>query len=199
MATALIPTRRPLPAADLHRITVDQYHRMMTSGAITTADRCELIHGLLVEKPRINPPHAYAIARLTRRLFPLAGDSVVRVQLPITLSDSEPEPDFVLAGGTDEDYADRHPGPKDVLLVVEVSDSSLDDDQGTKLRMYAAEKLPVYWIVNIPDRRVEVYTQPRGGKAPTYRTRADYAPGQSVPVTVAGTALGSVPVSELLP
>ena len=70
----------------------------------------------------------------------------------------------------------------------------------SRLNSYAAEnKLPVYWLVNIPNRQVEVYTLPRGGKSPTYRGRAVYGPGQDVPVVLAGQTFGSIPVSELLP
>ena len=163
MPTATM-TPAPSPGGPPQRLfTVAEYHRLMDVGIITKADRCELIHGLIVEKPRINPPHATAVSKLTRRLFGLVGDdSVIRIQLPITLSDSEPEPDVVVAAGTDDDYTDAHPGPKEVRLAVEVSDSSLADDQGVKLAMYAAAKLPVYWIVNLVDGRVEVYTNPRG-------------------------------------
>jgi Uma2 family endonuclease len=200
MAIAIQSTPPPRPAADLHRITVDQYHRMIASGVLTKEDRCELIHGLLVEKPRINPHHAVVVSRLTRWFVTALGAAfVVRVQLPITLSDSEPEPDLVLAAGQDGDYVGHHPEPRDILLLIEVSDSSLADDQGTKLRLYAREKVGQYWIVNLRDRVVEVYTDPRGGKKPTYRVRVEYRPGQRVPVTVGGRGIGDIPASEILP
>ena len=93
----------------------------------------------------------------------------------------------------------RHPGPKDLVLVVEVSDSSLGFDRGTKMAVYAAAKIVQYWIVNVNDRRVEVYTQPKGGKNPSYKLRTDYGPGDAVPVVVAGKQVGAVAVKELLP
>lgn len=198
MATVLAPP--PPPAMPQRRFTVDEYHRLIDIGLLTDADRCELINGYIIERPPINPPHATVVRKLMVQLLKLVGfDVVLRVQLSITLPDGEPVPDFVLAAGTDDDYTARHPRPIDCHLVVEVSDSSLGFDTGEKLAAYAAAKVSVYWVVNIPGRRVEVYTNPRGGKAPTYRTRTDYAPGQDVPVVVAGKTLGSLPVSELLP
>jgi hypothetical protein len=80
-----------------------------------------------------------------------------------------------------------------------VSDSSLPEDQTTKLEMYAAAKVAVYWVVNLVDRRVEVYTQPKGGKNPAYRQRTDYGPDDEVPVVVGGKELGRIAVKELLP
>lgn len=199
MPTATLAPPAP-PARPQRRFTVAEYHRLIEHGFIKKRDRCELIHGLIVEKPRVNPPHATAVTRLLNRLFPfVAGAATLRIQLPVTCADSEPEPDVVVAVGMEEDYENRYPGPRDVLLLIEVSDSTLDDDTTTKLQLYAAEKVARYWIVNLIDRRVEVYTNPRGGKTPAYRTRTEYKPGQAVPVVFGKKTVGSVPVSELLP
>ena len=154
-----------------------------------------------MEKPVINPPHAAAVRRVNRHLTALLGaEVVIGVQQPITLSDSEPEPDVVVAIGTEQDYAKRHPGAREVPLVVEVSDSSLPDDQTTKLGLYAAAKIPVYWIVNLVDRQVEVYTDPDpAASPPAYRTRTDYRPGDAVPIALDGQPAGSIPVADLIP
>jgi hypothetical protein len=80
-----------------------------------------------------------------------------------------------------------------------VADSTLHRDQTTKLELYAGAKVAVYWIVNLVDRRVEVYTQPRGGKSPTYKTRTDYGPDDAVPVVIAGKRVGTIAVKDLLP
>src|SRR5437588_339920 len=131
MATAARVTKRPeipppVAGRPLRRFTVAEYHRLGEIGLLTKRDRYELIHGLIVAKPTINPPHASTVSKLTRRLIRMLGDDVVvRAQLPITLSDSEPEPDAVIAAGTEDDYTTTHPGPKETLLVVEVSDSML--------------------------------------------------------------------------
>ena len=184
----------------LHRITVEQYHTMQEQGTIRKEDRCELIHGYILEKPHIKPPHASAISRVMKQLLSLLGlEVVVRIQLPIALSDSEPEPDAVLAEGSDEDYDDRHPGPADILFLIEVSDTSLDFDREVKLPLYAGEGIAQYWILDVNARRVEVYTQPRGGKKPAYRKTAIFTRDDAVPVVVSGKKLGSIPVASMLP
>lgn len=199
MPTATLAPPAPPPRPQ-KRFTVAEYHRLIELGIVKKADRCELIHGVIVEKPRVNPPHAATVRRLMRLLAALIGDAaVLQIQLPITCSDSEPEPDAAILIGTEEDYEYRHPGPRDVVLLVEVSDSTLDDDTTTKLQLCAAEKIAQYWVVNLIDRRVEVYTTPRGGRTPAYRTRIDFRPGQAVPVVVGKKTVGSIPVSELLP
>lgn len=195
------PAAPPVPADRTRRFTVEEYHRLGEAGILGPKDRCELIHGYILEKPVTNPPHTKASRRLVTWVVPLfAGpDWVVGLQQPITLADSEPEPDFYAATGPESKYDRRQPGPKDVALVVEVSDTTVVFDRGTKLALYAANKIVQYWIVDVNARRVEVYTDPRGGKSPGYRTRAEYAPGEDVPVVVAGRALGTVPAAELLP
>jgi Uma2 family endonuclease len=193
-------TPPPPPRGPQKRFTVEEYHRLIDLGILREDERLELIHGFIVEKPPIKPPHATTVRKLTRLLIGLVGDAaVVQTQLPITLSDSEPVPDLAIVASPEERYESAHPGPRDVLLAIEVSDSSLPDDQTTKLQLYAVEKIARYWIVNLIDRRAEVYTQPRGGKNPTYRARQDYGPNDKVPVTLAGRTVGSIPVREILP
>lgn len=206
--TAARVTKKPIPrwsqatafGRPIRPFTVDEYHRMIGAGIFDTGPRCELIHGIVLEKRMPNPPHATVVSKLMRRLLAIAGERrAVRVQQPITLTESEPEPDLAVAEGTDDDYATTHPTPKELALVIEVSDSSLREDQTTKAALYAGAKIAVYWIVNLVDRRVEVYTQPRGGKNPGYKQQTDYGPGDEVPVVVGGKELGRIPVKELLP
>ncbi|MDB5307309.1 MAG: Uma2 family endonuclease [Gemmataceae bacterium] len=209
MRSAARTTRNPKPSPlsvtafgrPVRQFTVDEYHRMIDAGVFAGGGRGELIRGFILEKPVPGPPHSRSTRRLVRRLIPLfpEPDWVVGIQDSITLADSEPEPDFYAAVGPDDRYAARHPGPKDVLLVVEVSDSSLGFDRATKLPLYAGAKIPQYWIIDVTARRVEVYTQPRGGKAPTYRQRTDYGPGDAVPVVVGGKDHGTIAVNELIP
>jgi Uma2 family endonuclease len=160
-----------------------------------------LVRGVILEKPVPGPSHSKSTQRLLRRLTPLfpEPDWVVGIQDAITLPDSEPEPDFFAATGPESKYDARHPGPKDLVLVIEVADSSLSFDRGTKLAVYAGAKIVQYWIVNVSDRRVEVYMQPKGGKNPTYKTRTDYGPSDAVPVVIAGKQVGTSAVKELLP
>lgn len=186
--------------ANVHRFSVADYHRLGEAGLLTTDDRVELLDGLIVEKPVQKPPHAVSLMRLQKRLSRIVPETFeARFQLPITLSRSEPEPDAVIAIGPEDRYSTAHPSSKDVALVVEVSDTSLDLDQGPKQRLYAMARLPVYWIVNIPDERVEVYTQPRGGKALMYLTRVAYPRGAKVPLVLNGELVAELAVSELLP
>lgn len=208
MSSAARVTKPPIPRAPqatafgrpIRPFTVDEYHRMIATGIFDTGPRCELIHGIVLEKRMPNPPHATVVSKLMRRFLGIVGDRcAVRVQQPITLPENEPEPDLAVANGSDDDYATAHPGPKDLILVVEVSDSSLAFDRGTKLAMYASEKVAQYWIVNVEERRVEVYTQPRGGKNPGYKQHTNYGPDDAVPVVVRGQELGRIPVNELLP
>ena len=148
----------------------------------------------------MNPPHAATQRRIVRLLPPFAGtDHFVQFQLPITLADSEPEPDAAFVALRDDDYGGGHPGAKDVAVVIEIADSTLAQDRGSQLVLYAENKIAVYWIVNLIDSAVEVYTQPRGGKRPTYRARTDYAAGDLVPVMLAGKQVGTIPVSEIIP
>lgn len=209
MNAAARVTKKPKPAASLppavppfavSRFTVDEYHRMIEAGSLTPSYRIELIHGWLVTKMTLNPPHNYAVTALMNAILALTGpDGVVRIQQPITTTDSEPEPDVVLAVGSNADYKARNPKPPECVIVVEVADSSLRQDQTTKLELYAGAKVAVYWIINLVDRCVEVYAQPRGGKNPTYKTRTDYGPDDAVPVVIAGKTVGTIAVKDLLP
>lgn len=209
MSSAARVTRPPRPAAPpppaipplpVRRFTVEEYHKLIENGMISENDRVELLHGWITAKMGINPPHNTAVNKLMKAFLAMAGpDGVVRVQQPITTDDSEPEPDVVLASGTDADYRERNPGPSEVIVLVEVADASLREDRTTKLRLYATAGVPVYWIVNLIARRVEVYSRPRGGRNPGYRLQKQYKPGEDLPVAIGRKQLGRIPVKELLP
>src|SRR5215212_6010614 len=114
-------------------------------------------------------------------------------QAPLPTAESVPEPDVLVIRGDRRQYMaeGRHPGPGDMGLVVEVSDSSVSTDRGTKRRVYARANVAQYWIVNLVDRRVEVYTDPSGpGDDPAYRQQRDYGPGDEVPVLLDGQEVG---------
>jgi hypothetical protein len=172
---------------------------MGETGVLDSAPRVELIHGWIVPKMTVYPPHNYAVTALMEQLLALGVAATGRVQQPVTTSDSEPEPDVVFAVGSKADYKARNPKPSECIVVAEVCDSSLHHDRTTKLELYAGAKVAVYWIVNLVDRRVEVYAQPRGGKNPTYKARTDYGPDDAVPVAIAGRLVGTIAVNELLP
>jgi Uma2 family endonuclease len=181
--------------------TPEQYHKLIDSGVIQEGEPVELLEGYLVEKPMRNPPHDGALTRLTNRLPPrLPPGWVTRIQCAVSLADSEPEPDGAVVRGGDTSYDARLPTPADFGVVLEVSDSTLAFDRRDKGRIYARAGIPGYWVVNIPDRQVEVYADPDPATdPPAYRTRTDYRPGQDVLVVLDGAVVGSVPVADLLP
>jgi Uma2 family endonuclease len=184
----------------LYRLSVAQYHEMINAGILRSGDKVELLEGHLVEKMPHNPPHASSITALQVVLLPRLPEGwMIRQQLPITTRDSEPEPDCVVVVAPWQRYSERHPALSDIALVVEVADTTLEEDRTTKQRIYARARLPIYWIVNIPDRQIEVYTQPRSGRNPTYRQRRDYLPGEKIPLVIAGQEVGSIAVEDLLP
>lgn len=186
--------------SSLKRFTVAEYHELQQRGMLDDGKAYELLDGWLVEKMTQETPHASAASKLDKRLWKLIpADQVLRSRKPITLRSSEPEPDAAVYIGPEDRYDDRHPSPAEIEFVVEVADSSLRRDQTLKLALYTAARIREYWIVNLIDRRVEVYTHPRGGKKPTYRTRTDYPPGSEVPVVLGGAEVGSIAIDEILP
>ena len=183
------------------KVTVAEYHQMIQDGVFDDGDPIELLEGYLVQKMSHNTPHASAVHKLNKRLMRLAPAGwEARSQLPITLSDSEPEPDGVLAKGDEATFATHHPLPGELGLVVEVADTSRYADRREKGRIYARAGIPVYWIVNVADRQIEVYTDPdTTANPPAYRTRTDHKPGDTVPITLDGAQVGTIAVDELLP
>jgi Uma2 family endonuclease len=195
-----VPTHYGPPPPRVRRFTVDEYRRMIEDGYFAADEQFELLEGWIVEKVSRNPPHDSVLNRSRRRIErALPPEWMARVQMAITTADSEPEPDIATVRGDDADYESRHPGPADTALIVEVANTSLAEDRGVKLRVYARAGISVYWIVNLNDRSIEVYTDPTGPAAvPTYRARTDYAPGQSIPFALAGVEMGPIPAGDLL-
>lgn len=146
--------------------TVDEYHKMGEAGILSEDDRLELIDGEIVQMSPINVPHQSCVDRLTMLFAPrLVGRGIVRVQGPILLDmENEPQPDVILL--RQSDYAERqyHPQPEDILLVIEVADSTLRTDRRDKMPRYARAGISEAWIVNIPKKVVEIYSDPVDGK-----------------------------------
>lgn len=174
---------------------------MIQSGLLGPDDRVELLEGYLVLNMPRGPEHDFAITALMKRLYRMISDEwVMRGQCAATLRDSEPEPDLAIVRGAESTYRTRHPQPSDVAVLIEVSDSSLSRDRKEKARIYARAKVPVYWVVNIPDRRIEVYTDPSGPtEEPMYQTRTEYPVGSAVPVILDGTQVGTIAVADVIP
>ena len=150
---------------DLYRLSTKRYHQMDEAGIFGPEDRVELIDGQLVAMPTAGSRHALAVDALTEIfVLALAGRARVRVQHSVLLNDmTEPQPDLVLARPGWRGHPDSHPGPDDILLLVEVSDSTLAFDTGVKRRLYARAGVGEYWIVDLTRNLVHVHRAPQGG------------------------------------
>ena len=186
-----------------HRLTVDDYYRMTEAGVLSPDDRTELIEGQIIDMAPIGIDHAEVVRRLNRRLTRAVGDSAeVSVELPVRLSlRSEPHPDVALLKPRATGHRRAHPSAADVLLLIEVSDTTYRKDSGIKLRTYAFHGVPEYWIENLSADRIEVYRRPQN---PTGRLRdCHYASvehfGRGQSVTVAARPGVTFLVEELLP
>jgi len=196
------PATPPLATvATLRRFTPAEYHAMLTAGILYEGERVELLEGLVVEKPMRNPPHDGAVKRITNRIPRLLpANWLIQVQCAIALADSEPEPDGAILRGDDTSYDARHPSTADIGVVIEVSDTSLAFDRRSKGRIYARAGIPIYWVVNVVDKQIEVYSDPDpAANPPEYRTRQDYRPGDSLPIHLDGAVAGTIPAADLLP
>jgi Uma2 family endonuclease len=196
------PMPVPVVPSDLFwRLSVDQYHQMIEADILTEDDPVELLEGWLIQKMPKKPPHR-VITKVTRdalaRIAPAGW--YVDSQEPVTLQDSEPEPDAAVVRGDTRQFLDRHPGPQELGLVVEVADTSLQRDRTFKKRVYARAGIPVYWIVNLADGLIEVYTEPSGAaEHPDYQRRQDYRPSDEIPLLLEGREVGRLSVRDLLP
>lgn len=189
-----------VPIYPIWRLSVEQYHAMIEAGILADDDPVELLEGWLVAKMPKNRPHSLA-TQLTRdalaRLVPAGW--YVDAQEPITMADSEPEPDIIVVRGERHDYVERQPYPADVGLVVEVADATLQRDRRLKLRLYADAGIVCYWIINLPQSQIEVYTDPaEKGDQAHYRQRSVYTTDDTLPVMLDGQEVGWLPVRDLL-
>ncbi len=203
VSQTVIPTqvRAAVPGELIFQLSIDQYHQMIRTGILTEDDPIELLDGWLVYKMPKNRPHVMA-TRHTRDLIErhLPTGWYVDSQEPITLETSEPEPDVCVVRGVLDDYPNYHPRAQDIALLVEVSDTTLDRDRGFKKRLYAQAGIPIYWVVNLQDRQVEVYSQPsEPGQLSDYRQRQNYSLTQDIPLVIDGLEVGRLSVADLLP
>ena len=145
-----------------------------------------------------SPQHGYSTRKALDSLVSLIGPGLTwRSEQPVRIPDyDEPEPDIAIVRGTTEDYAYRVPGPGDVELLIEVSLTSLEQDRGEKQLAYARGRIPVYWIINLVHRQVEVFADPGPDG---YGSSTVYPEGQSVPVVIGGLTLGRIAVNDILP
>jgi Uma2 family endonuclease len=196
--TPMPPSAPDWVPTPLHRLTVEQYEAMVASGIIKASDRVHLINGCLVGKMTHHPPHAIAdelCGKALDRLLPAGWSTRGAKPVRILGLASEPEPDRSVVRGDIRDYERLHPGPVDVALVVEVSKSSLAADR-KMAEIYGKAGIPAYWIVNVVDRQVEVYSRP--GPA-GYDSLEVFAPPYVLTVFIDGVAVGEIAVEDILP
>jgi Uma2 family endonuclease len=183
-----------------HRFTVEQYHQMIEAGILTENDRVELLDGWILPKMPHNPPHDATVSLAQHELsVRITEDWIIRIQSAITTADSEPEPDVTVAKGPLRRYSSFHPRPRDIGLIIEVSDTTLTYDQTFKGGLYARARIPVYWVINLIESKIEVYTKPKAGKLPGYQLRQDYGPKDRMPLLLRDQEFGTILASNILP
>lgn len=194
-------TRISVPKEPIWRLQVHQYQEMIRSGILTDDDPVELLEGWLVTKMPKNPPHRVT-TQITRETLAsiIPSGWYVDDQEPITTKDSEPEPDIVIVQGDRRDYLDRHPYADEVALVVEVADTTLQRDRTSKKRLYARAGIAIYWIINLTERKIEVYTKPlSNAEEPDYQEKQEYFLNDSIPVILNNQTINTILVETLFP
>ena len=161
------------------RITADDYQRMGQVGILPEGGRMELIDGDIIEMTPIGPRHSACVGSATRALVRAAGDTAIVLPRGSVRLDpySEPQPDLVLLRPKADFYASRHAGPEDILLVIEIANSSIGYDRGMKARLYAKSGIPEYWLADLNENVVSRYFSPEGG---AFQNVEQYRRGDSI-------------------
>jgi Uma2 family endonuclease len=197
-AAGALPTSAGSHALDdFYKLSVDEYESLADAGVLKDR-RVELINGWLVRKMTTKPPHVVAVDATRQAIAAkLPAGWWLREEKPVRIPEfDEPEPDISVVRGSRHDYSARHPGPGDIELLVEVSDTSLAWDRNEKRAAYARAQVPTYWILNLVDRRLEVFTSPVSG---AYQTSQVFEPNDRVPLLIAGAQAAWISVADLLP
>lgn len=178
------------------RFTVAEYEDMIETGILAEDDKVELIHGEVIPKMPPGRRHMAHVKRLIRLFAPRVGDrATLSAQDPVVLADSAPEPDFALLAPQTDDYESAKPMAADVILVVEVSDSSVEFDRETKGPLYAQNGIPEYWLIDLTTNTVTVHRGPQPDG--TWASEDTLTPGGTL--SVAALPGVSIPVADLLP
>jgi Uma2 family endonuclease len=197
MSAATLPTTtapRAPPDPGPYRMTVDEFERIADS----LNRQVELVDGTLMERPEMTAPRVLVIARLRSQLErTIPPGWHVREEKAIRIPDYNARlPDISVVRGHFEDYPIQHPLPKDAALLAEVALTSLGRDHGLKLALYGSQGIPVYWIVSVKARQIEVHAGP---SADGYSACVTYKPGESAPVVIDGVEVGRIAVTDILP
>ena len=186
----------------LLRLTINQYQAMAETGILRDDPQVELLGGVLVRQMTKNPPHNFTVNQIGKRLYAmLAPGWVVYEEKAVDLTPGwQPEPDVAVLIGPARLYETTQSTAADVILLVEVSDSSYAFDRGIKWRRYADVGVPTYWIVNLGKRQIEVYSRPKGKGSKARYAKIDlYGENDLIPVIINGQEVGRLDVGELLP
>lgn len=186
-----------------YQFSPEQYRRMGELGILGSDAHVELLEGVVVTMSPIGPAHAYT----TQRIYDLVAARLpagwtARMQSPITFERSEPQPDLAIVRGSQADFKRRHPHSAEVGLIVETSDASLDIDRAEKGPIYAAAGIPIYWIINLIQRQVEVYSNPipATDAAPArYAHEEVFGENDTAPIVLDGQTAIQIAVRDLLP
>jgi len=191
--------RRDPPPYPIYRFTVAEYEELMRIGLLDEDSNVELLEGFIVPKMPKYPPHDSRIDLLNHWLIRNLPDGwIVRIQNSIVTPDSVPEPDVAIVRGQPGDYEDRHPSGADTALVIEVADSTVRRDRA-KAAIYARAGVPEYWIVNLEDRQIEVYSQPRGRGAKRAYPAPEVLKGSAeLKLFLDGDSVGTLSAKQIL-
>jgi Uma2 family endonuclease len=186
-----------------HRITVEEYHRIIEGGTFGPEPRVELLEGVIVDKMTKNPPHNLAcdlVQHLMSGLLPAGYFASMSTSMTIEDRDAEPEPDAMILRGSPRDYAGRRRTPADAALMIEVSDTSYHYDRFVKWVTYAAARVPIYWTVDLNRGRLEIHSEPAGqGDAAYYTHTQSLGPDDEVVLVLDGREVARFAVREILP
>lgn len=168
-------------AVEKRLLTVDDYYKMAEFGILKPDERVELINGEIIKMSPVNSRYAGHVRLMNRTLnFLIGTEAIISIQNPIRLNDkSEPEPDIAVLYPREDSYIESHPTADDIILLIEVSDSTLRYDRVQKAELYATENIQEYWIVNLQNKQLEVYQNPLDGK---YTTKAILKKGEKVKI-----------------
>ncbi len=184
----------PITDMPLAQINTDTYHAMVSAGIFSEDDKIELINGYLIKKMSIGSKHTSVVKLLNRFLMKALGDqAIIGVQDPVTLTEfSEPEPDVSVMRFRPDCYANAHPTPNDILLLIEVADTSLAFDRNAKIPLYAAADIPEAWLVDLIANEITVFRKPEGA---VYQESEVFKTSQTIPLP--GFAGAGIAVSDL--
>lgn len=199
-ATPVLPIEPGPPPFPVHRFTVAEYEELMRLGFLDEDSNVELLEGWIVPKMPKHPPHDGTIDLIVFLIQQLLSKGwFPRGQNVVITDDSAPEPDIAVVRGQPGDYRKKHPRGADVGLIVEVADSTVRRDR-RKAGIYARAGVPHYWIVNLDDGQIEVFSEPRGkGAKRAYQATEVLSGGAKLAVVLDGKAVGTLRVKDILP